>query len=63
MSPYSHYYDESVNEYYININSLNCLLEVEFMENKIIKKEIQIYFYEKDVNSNDNISEIFHWLL
>ena len=52
MSPYSHYYDESVNEYYININSLNCLLEVEFLGNKNIKREIQLFFYEKDIKKN-----------
>ena len=52
MSPTSHYYDESVNEYYININALNCLLEVEFMNNKQINKEMQLYFYEKDIKKN-----------
>ena len=52
MSPYSHYYDESTNEYYININSLNCLLEVEFMDKKTINKEMQLYFYQKDIKKN-----------
>ena len=53
MSPYSHYYDESNNEYYININGLNCILEVEFMENKKINREIQIFFKEKDLKKNN----------
>ena len=52
MSPYSHFYDESSNEYYININSLNCVLEIEFLEKKYINREIRLFFYEKDIKKN-----------
>ena len=53
MSKISYYHTESNNEYYITINSLNCELEVEFMEKKYISREIQVFFYQKNIKENN----------
>jgi len=46
-------YDESNSEFYININGLNCILEVEFINQKYIDREIQIFFKENDIKDNN----------
>ena len=45
-------YNESNSEFYININGLNCILEVEFINQKYINREIQIFFKENDIKDN-----------
>ena len=41
------------NEYYISINSINCILEVEFMGKKTINRDIKIFFYHKNIKKNN----------
>ena len=41
------------NEYYIMINSLNCVLDVEFMGKTYTNREIQIFFLQKDIKKNN----------
>ena len=41
------------NEYYIAINSINCVLEVQFMGKTTINRDIQIFFYHKDIKKNN----------
>ena len=41
------------NEYYISINSINCILEVEFKEKTTINRDIKIFFYHKDIKSHN----------
>jgi len=55
MSKISYYHSESNNEYYITINSVNCILDVEFMGKKYIDREIQIFFYQKEIKK-DNLT-------
>ena len=52
MSKVSYYHTESNNEYYIAINSVNCILEIEFAEENYIGKETQLFFYQKDISKN-----------
>ena len=44
---------DSDNEYYISINSINCILEVEFKGKTYINRDIQIFFYHKDIKNNN----------
>ena len=53
MSKASHYYTESDNEYYIAINSINCVLDIEFMKKKYIGREIQVFFFQKNIKDNN----------
>ena len=41
------------NEYYITINSINCVLEVEFMGKTYINRDIQIFFFHRDIKKNN----------
>ena len=41
------------NEYYISFNSINCVLEVEFMGKTYTNRDIQIFFYHKDIKKNN----------
>ena len=41
------------NEYYISINSINCVLEVEFMGKTYINRDIQIFFFHRDIKKNN----------
>ena len=41
------------NEYYISINSINCVLEVEFMGKTYINRDIQIFFLHRDIKKNN----------
>ena len=52
MSKVSYYHTESNNEYYIAINSVNCILEIEFAEKNYIGKETQLFFYQKDISKS-----------
>ena len=53
MSKVSYYHSESDNEYYITINSINCILDIEFMEKKYIGREIQVFFFQKNIKKNN----------
>ena len=53
LSTISYYHSESDNEYYITINSINCVLEIEFMKKKYIGRETQIIFYQKNIQKNN----------
>ena len=49
----SYSYQESNSEFYININGLNCILEFEFINQKYINREIQIFFKENYIKDNN----------
>ena len=53
MSKVSYYHSESDNEYYITINSVNCVLDIDFMEKKYIGREIQVFFLQKNIKKNN----------
>ena len=55
----SHSQEESNSEFYININSLNCILEVEFINQKYINRDIQIFFKENDIKHNNLKIKLF----
>ena len=41
------------NEYYITINSINCVLEVEFMGKTTVDRDFQIFFLHKHIKNNN----------
>ena len=58
----NNFFDEIPYDYYITINTINCVIETSFMDSKIKGREMQILYDNQNMENNNNFDDDYNKL-